>query len=94
VYAATIELLTQKGRFQTDQALALAEAIDMAIGEAQLVTVPILDARFAAFKAEMKAEIDVCFERLRVQMIIAMVLSNAALGPLGAAAWDALRRAL
>jgi tetrahydromethanopterin S-methyltransferase subunit G len=44
--ADTVDVLTTKGRFQTEQALAVAEAIDMAIRDAQLVTVPILDARF------------------------------------------------
>jgi hypothetical protein len=53
--AATVELLTRKGQFPGEQALAVAEAIDMAIADPQRVTVPILDARFAASKAEMDA---------------------------------------
>jgi len=48
VQAQTIELLTGKGSFSTEQAVILAEAIDMGIEKAQLVTVPIMDARFAA----------------------------------------------
>jgi len=50
--AATVELLTRKAKFPSEQALAVAEAIDMAIADQQLVTVPILDARLAAAKAD------------------------------------------
>ena len=53
--AATVELLKRKGRFPSEQALAVAEAIDMAIADQQLVTVPILDARLAATEAKVDA---------------------------------------
>jgi hypothetical protein len=53
--AATVELLERKGQFPSEQALAVAEAIDMAIADPQLVTVPILDARFAASEAKVDA---------------------------------------
>jgi hypothetical protein len=53
--AATVELLERKGRFPSEQALAVAEAIDMAIADSQLVTVPILDARFAVTEAKVDA---------------------------------------
>ena len=53
--AATVELLERKGRFPSEQALAVAEAIDMAIADQQLVTVPILDARLAAIRADVDA---------------------------------------
>jgi hypothetical protein len=53
--AATVELLERKGQFPSEQALAVAEAIDMAIADQQLVTVPILDARFAASEAKFDA---------------------------------------
>jgi hypothetical protein len=53
--AATVELLKRKGRFPSEQALAVAEAIDMAIADQQLVTVPILDTRFAASRADVDA---------------------------------------
>ena len=55
MHAATVELLVQKARLEPDTALAIAEAIDMAINNAQLVTIPILDARFAASEAKMDA---------------------------------------
>ena len=53
--AATVELLKRKGRFPSEQALAVAEAIDMAIADQQLVTVPILDARLVATEAKVDA---------------------------------------
>jgi chromosome segregation ATPase len=43
--AETIERLSAKGHFSSEQALALAEAMDTVIEKAQLVTVPILDSR-------------------------------------------------
>jgi hypothetical protein len=126
--AATVELLARKGAFPTEQALAVAEAIDMAIAHAQPVTVPILDARFlaaeakvdarfAAFEAKMdarfaafearfqvfeaefralSAEIDQRFDRLHLKLVmgvIAVIVGNAALGPLGSATLEAIRRA-
>jgi len=62
----------------------------MAIRDSELVTVPILAARFAAFEAR----IDQKFDRLRLQLILAILAGYAALGPVGAAVWDAIRRAL
>src|ERR1700761_4104670 len=69
MHAVTLEILTRKGRFATDQAVAVAEAIDMAIRETQIVTVPILDARLSEFKhgfselrgefSELKGEVSV-----------------------------------
>ena len=88
--ANTVELLSAKAGFPTEQALAVAEAIDMAIVDSQLVTVPILDARLAA----LEARIDQKFERFRLQMIIAMLAGYTAMGPVGAAILDAIRRAL
>jgi hypothetical protein len=55
MHAATVELLIQKARLEPDAALAIAEAVDMAIHNAQLVTVPILDARLAAFEGRVDA---------------------------------------
>jgi hypothetical protein len=165
--AEVIDLLSGKGKFPTEQALVLAEAIDMAIERSQLVTVPILDGRLAAVNArfdrvdarfaEMEArfqkvdarfaEIEVRFqkvdarfdavdarfnkmdarfdkiearfekmearfgqvearidalearmdtrmERWAVKLVIAMLVSQTALGPIGVAALDSVRRAL
>jgi hypothetical protein len=127
--AAMIDLLSGKGKFPTEQALVLAEAIDMAIEKTQFVTVPILDARFAAvdvrfaavdarfaavearfarLEARMEsgfaavnaridslgAKLDLKMERWAVKMVIAMLVSQTALGPIGMSALDAVRRAL
>jgi hypothetical protein len=127
--AEMIDLLSGKGKFPTEQALVLAEAIDMAIEKTQFVTVPILDARFAAVDVRfaaiearfaavdarferlearvesgfaavnaridsLEAKMDLKMERLAVRMVIAMLVSQAALGPIGVGALDALRRAL
>jgi hypothetical protein len=122
-------LLSGKGKFPTEQALVLAEAIDMAIEKTQFVTVPILDARFAAvdvrfaavearfaaidarfarLEARMESgfvavnaridslevRMDAKMERLAVRMVIAMLVSQTALGPIGMGALDAVRRVL
>ena len=141
--AEVIDLLSGKGKFPTEQALVLAEAIDMAIEKTQFVTVPILnaqfvavdvrfagvearfaaiDARFAAVDARfdtvdariaqlearmnsgfaavnaridsLEARMDLKLERWAVRMVIAMLLSQTALGPIGMGALDAVRRAL
>ena len=55
MHAATVELLVQKAHLDPDTALAIATAIDMALHNAQLVTVAVLDARFAASEAKMDA---------------------------------------
>lgn len=55
MHAATVELLVQKAHLDPDMALAIATAIDMALQNAQLVTVAVLDARFLAFEAKIDA---------------------------------------
>ena len=113
--AETIDLLSEKGKFPAEQALVLAEAIDMAIEKTQLVTVPILDARFAAVDARfarlearmdsgfvavnaridaLEVKMDAKMERWAVRMVIAMLISQTALGPIGMSALDAVRRVL
>jgi hypothetical protein len=162
--AEVIDLLSGKGKFPTEQALVLAEAIDMAIEKTQFVTVPILDtrfakvdvrfaaveARFAAIDARfdavdgrfakvdarfdavdariakvdarfdavdarfarlegrmesgfvvvntridsLEARMEAKMERLAVRMVIAMLISQTALGPIGVGALDAMRRVL
>ena len=51
--AETIELLSGKGKFSMEQSLILAEAMDQVIEKAQIVTVPILDARLATVTARI-----------------------------------------
>ena len=53
--AQTIELLSGKGTFSTEQALILAEAIDQVVDKAQFVTAPMLDARIATVTARIDA---------------------------------------
>ncbi len=86
----------------------------MAIADQQLVTVPILDARFAAHEgkvnagfAAMDAKMDARFaqtdariaalearlDRFRLQIIIAILIGHVALGPVGMAIVEAIRRA-
>jgi hypothetical protein len=137
--AQTIELLSGKGTFSTEQALILAEAIDQVVDKAQFVTVPMLDTRIATVTARIDAldaklcariesgearlearissvetrlsersssletklnaridslevKMDAKFERWVVRIIIVMVLSQTALGPVGMRAFDSLRQ--
>ena len=113
--AEVIELLSAKGKFPTEQALALVEAIDMAIEKTQLVTVPVMDVRFIAVDARferlearmesgfvavnaridaLEARLDAKMERWAVRLVIAMLVSQTALGPIGMNALDAVRRVL
>jgi hypothetical protein len=149
--AETIDVLTERGQLATVEAIAIAEAIDMAIRDANLVTVSVLDARFLASEAKMDARfaeaeakmgarflaaefavnarfaavdarfdaleakmdarfaamdfkidarfttfesrLEQKFDRLRLQLIIAVIVGSAAMGPLGTAAVEALKRA-
>jgi tRNA U34 5-carboxymethylaminomethyl modifying GTPase MnmE/TrmE len=51
---AAVDVLIEKGKFEPHAALAVAEAIDTAMTQAQIVTVPILDARLAELKADTR----------------------------------------
>jgi hypothetical protein len=55
MHAATVELLVKKARLEPDIALAFAEAMDLGMVDAQLVTVPILDSRFAKLEGRLDA---------------------------------------
>jgi hypothetical protein len=75
MHAATVELLVQKAHLDPDTALAIATAIDMALQNAQLVTVAVLDARFSAFEAKVdarflafEAKMDSRFNALEAEM--------------------------
>jgi hypothetical protein len=83
MHAATVDLLVEKAHLEPDTALAIATAIDMALDNAQLVTVPILDARFAASEAmterrfaavdarfiALEAKIDVALEKTKAELV-------------------------
>lgn len=77
--ALTVEILVNKGKFQPEVAIAVAEAMDQAIVHADLVTVPILDSRLAVFKSEFaafKAEIEARFATLQTRLILWIVGSS------------------
>src|SRR5271154_6877397 len=82
MHAATVELLVQKAHLDPDTALAIATAIDMALQNAQLVTVAVLNARFAAFEAKIDARfaaIDARFVALEAKMNAALEKTKAEL---------------
>jgi hypothetical protein len=82
MHAATVEHLVQKAHLEPDTALAIATAIDMALHNAKLVTVDILDARFAAFEARMEvrfAVIDARFIALEAKWEAALEKTKAEL---------------
>jgi hypothetical protein len=54
LHAEAIEILIEKGRFEPEVALGIAEAIEASMMHAQFVTVPILDARLQEIKAEIR----------------------------------------
>jgi hypothetical protein len=54
LHAAAVEILIEKGRFEPEVALGIAEAIEASMMHSQFVTVPILDARLQEFKAETR----------------------------------------
>jgi tRNA U34 5-carboxymethylaminomethyl modifying GTPase MnmE/TrmE len=51
---AAVDVLIENGKFEPYAALAVAEAIDTAMTQSQIVTVPILDARLAELKADTR----------------------------------------
>ena len=57
IHAQAVEILVRKARFEPDVALGVAEAMEVSITLAQLVTVPVLDARLQ----ELKHELEVAF---------------------------------
>jgi len=54
LHAATVEILLEKAKFEPEVALGVAEAIELAMTQAQFVTVPILDARLHGVSAEIR----------------------------------------
>ena len=54
IHAAAVEILIDKGRFEPEVALGIAEAIEASLMDAQFVTVSILDARLHELRAEMR----------------------------------------
>jgi hypothetical protein len=52
--AATVGMLVEKAKFEPEVALGVAEAIELAMTQAQFVTVPIFDARLHGVSAELR----------------------------------------
>lgn len=64
IHAEAVETLINKREFEPEVALGVVEAIEVSITVAQLVTIPVLDARLQelrieilTFRAEIKAEV-------------------------------------
>ena len=80
----------------------------MGIEKAQFVTVPILDARLAAVDARitrlearmesgfasLEARMELKMQRWAIKVVIAMLVGQTALGPIGLEAFSSLRQAL
>lgn len=67
--AAAMDNLVDKGKFRPQVAQAISDAIDITIKSANVVTVPILDARFATHEANMEirfGSIEKCIEATKV----------------------------
>jgi hypothetical protein len=63
-HARTVEILTDKAHFEQKTAFVIAEAIDNAMQESQLVIVSVLDNRLA----ELRRDIDVRFVTMQKDM--------------------------
>ena len=71
LHAATVGILIEKSKFEPEVALGVAEAIELAMTQAQFVTVPILDARLAEIRAEMRVlegKLEASIQRLSAEL--------------------------
>lgn len=78
IHAQAVEILVRKARFEPDVALGVAEAMEVSITLAQLVTVPVLDARLQ----ELKHALEVSLEKTKadlVRWVFLTMLGSAAL---------------
>ncbi len=90
IHAQAVEILVTKARFEPEVALGIAEAIEVSITLAQLVTVPVLDARLQELRHELKAEMHalraefkVGLEKTKAELVrwvFLTMLGNVALG--------------
>lgn len=84
--AVAVELLIDKGGFEPRVALGIAEAIETSMTQAQIVTVPILDARLAQLETKIertKAEL--------IRWVFVVMLGNVALNVAAAVVFNALK---
>src|SRR5690242_16070816 len=68
--AETVDLLVRKAKFEPQVALAVAEAIDNAMTNSQLVTVPVLDARLADLRAEIRSDMQASVSRVEKELVV------------------------
>jgi len=68
IHAEAVEILVTKGRFEPKVAIGIAEAIEVSMTLAQLVTVPILDARLLELRTELKAELHALRHETKVEL--------------------------
>ena len=88
--AATVAILVEKAEFKHATAVAVAEAIDVAIAGAGLVTVSVLDARLGELKAELQRQIQEVKAEL-VRWVFVVMLGNVALSAGATALLNALQ---
>ena len=88
--AATVAILVEKAEFKHATAVAIAEAIDVAIAGADLVTVSVLDARLGELKAELQRQIQEVKAEL-VRWVFVVMLGNVALSAGATALLNALQ---
>lgn len=67
VHASTIEILIDKAHFEPRVAVAVAEAMDNAIKESQLVTIPVFENGIAELRrdiGDLRREVDARFDAM------------------------------
>jgi hypothetical protein len=91
--AATLAILVEKAAFKHETAVAIAEAIDVAIAGAGLVTVSVLDARLGDLKAEIHG-LRVHIQEVKAELVrwvFVVMLGNVALSAGATALLNALQ---
>jgi hypothetical protein len=97
LHAAAVEILIDKGQFEPKVALGIAEAIEASIMNAQLVTVPILDARLQELKTETRIalmSLETKMESIKAELVrwvFLAMLGNVALTAGASAVWNAFK---
>jgi hypothetical protein len=97
LHAEAVEILIEKGRFEPEVALGIAEAIEASIMNAQLVTVPILDARLQELKADIRISqmsLETKMEGIKAELVrwvFLVMLGNLALSAGATALLNALK---
>ena len=72
--AIAVDKLIEKAHFHSDVALAIAEAFDVTLQAGNFVTVPLLDARFAAFEAKLEGRFTVLEKSIESAKVWAVAL--------------------